>query len=374
LETSLPPDLQRAHDALTALDAELIKALDAEPERRHPSVADFMRAVDAPLQTMAAGSMPPRGQVPPSREPHTPLAQSRPPPTAAAGVQRMTFRPVAPPSHGPNFRAGASGFDGVTALGVHPGGLARFDGKAWIATEHAETAHARGAIATASGDWIVFGEDLAFVYAKSGETRAMHMPLAGVVFHGARAAGDRVLLVGQRRGESATVGLVCEYAGIDVVSFAEVPKTERVNDAIFVGDGEWIVVGDDGTVARVRRGRVGETRSVCRGHLLAAARVSPDEIVVVGSGGHALSLSRALEARLEPVATTKDLRMVAVTHSGTAWAASREGRIVHRAGDQWKRVPFPVNEHPQLVAMCALGPSLRLLNADGAMYMGTEGT
>lgn len=389
LGVEIPAELRRFPDALAALDAELIRALDPEPDKRHASVADFMRAVDGPLQTMSVASVPPRAgqspsQAPGQQGPYGPpqesgregLAGSIAPPLDSG---RVRFRTICDARPGESFRAAAIAPTALSAFAVGPAGAERLEEKYWrpvLLNPREDVARAlsgqtRGVTVLACGDWLVYGEGFALRVGPDRAVRPLHMPLPDIVYHGASERADRVLLVGERRTPQGLSGFVGEYAGADVVAYADVRETARVNDAVGLEDNDWAVCGDDGTVARLSQGRVKDVRAVCRGHLLSIDCHTPRELLVVGTGGHALALNTSLEPRLEAVETTRDLRYVVATEGGSAWAASREGRVVLRSANAWKRVSFPGTDATRVLALWAQGPEVRVLLADGSMLAGS---
>jgi len=267
---------------------------------------------------------------------------------------------------------------------VGPAGAERLEQGFWrpvqlhASEEHARAIanHARGVSMLPGGDWLVYGDGFALRVAPDRTVRALHMPLPDVVYHGACVSADRVLLVGERRTPQGLFGFVCEYAGLDVLAYADVRETARVNDCVAVGEIDWAVCGDDGTVARLSQGRIKEVRAVCRGHLLSidgSPTRGPRELLVVGTGGHALSLNAQLEPRLEAVETTRDLRFIVATEGGGAWAASREGRVVLRSAGTWKRVGFPGTDATRVLALSSPQgvAEVRILLADGSMFAGS---
>ena len=422
LGADLPHDLRRMPEALASIDGELKRALDADPTKRHSGVNEFLRAVDAQLQAFAGGSVPPRvtpaSQHPPT-QPHPPSQDARsvaPPqaqgqvqaqaqgapqsryganPSQAAGAapapgegtlmdsNRVRFRAVCDPRPGELFRAGSIDARGA-AFAVTTTGAERMDDAFWRpvtlnlapmsvppgAPPPFDLVRVRGVTSAAQAQF-VYGDGFALRF-DGQQAVLMHMPLPGIVYQGASVTAARTLLVGERRARDGVFGFVCEYAGAEVVSYADVRETARVNDAACV-NGEWIVCGDDGFVARLVQGRVADARAVCRGHLLSMTVTGPRELVAVGTGGHALALTPALEPRLEAVETTRDLRRV-VSADGAAWAVSREGRLLYRTasgGGIWRRVAFPSTDSTRVLALWASARDVRVLCADGAVFAGT---
>ena len=136
--------------------------------------------------------------------------------------------------------------------------------------------------------------------------------------------------------------------------------------------GAVIACGDDGALVRLDVAISAAIPWGRTGHMLAIAARSDGGAFVVGSGGHALSLSPNLQANLEAVQTTRDLTSVAVAQDGTAWAASTHRRILQRRGTTWARVPLDVNmeEATSILIVQPLFDTIRAVASDGQLIEG----
>jgi len=134
---------------------------------------------------------------------------------------------------------------------------------------------------------------------------------------------------------------------------------------------------------RIELGVVEHCGTICGGHLHAIARMPDGGGLTVGAGGHALSLTTRLEAKLEAVQTTKDLVSLVVTDDGQAWAGSTQARLLRRtapSGAQPSWVRMNKSAEPNqggapsstMIAIATLqsGTSIRAIGDDGGVVEG----
>jgi hypothetical protein len=114
--------------------------------------------------------------------------------------------------------------------------------------------------------------------------------------------------------------------------------------------------------------------SVCAGHLCAIAASRDGGAVTVGTGGHALSLSSRLDAQLEAVQTTRDLRTLAIDPAGIAWAGSDQARLLRRNEGSWIRMSGELGLPSSVVALFADVRVVRAVCDDGAIVEGAAST
>ena len=93
--------------------------------------------------------------------------------------------------------------------------------------------------------------------------------------------------------------------------------------------------------------------------------------LVVGAGGHALSLTARLEAQLEAVQTTRDLLSLVVAEDGIPWAGAAQARLLRRTNGSWVRMSGDVGIAAGVVAIAASASHVRGICDDGAVIEGT---
>jgi hypothetical protein len=217
-------------------------------------------------------------------------------------------------------------------------------GSGWSrpAAGHAvDSRSARGIVWLGPGELLVFGtRGLAARWMVGGALDTWTPPDPEVTFLGAHvdAPGTTVTLVGERPSRRAsrtgtratTMGVIAQFARGKLTLLSDVPMCTRLRGVTRLRNGEVVACGDWGLVVRLELGVPNPVGSICGGHLHAISAAG-EGAIAVGAGGHALSLSRGLQAQLEAVQTTRDLLSLSIDSSGTAWAGSAQARVLRRS-------------------------------------------
>ncbi|MFO0678974.1 MAG: serine/threonine-protein kinase [Polyangiaceae bacterium] len=374
-------ELRSRKDDVQRLEKILKKALRTDPEERHETVAAFARDVGdvlRPIVSELSAQVSNKGLTGRAVGVNVPMSSANPTPS-----QVWSFQVSA--AHAPPESLRAAFFDpsGQRALATSVGGLLHWEEGRWRVIpwpRRIDGRSVRGIAPLPGGDLLVFGERaMVLRWSPSGDLAPLGTPDRAVTFTAATALANRVTLVGYRgvsgaSGSPDAVGVLLEIAN-DVPRYMfDLPGTTRLRAVSHLADGTAVVVGDWGALARVKDGHVYSTSSVCGGHLNASATLAGDVVVVVGAGGHALTLPSIGTPVLEAVETTKDLRCLALTPSGVAFAGGRESRIVTRRGGRWVRLPFQMDVDRAVIALHAEEVVLRALCDDGTVVVGTRHT
>ena len=301
--------------------------------------------------------------------------------TSGAPPAVWHFRVVSPPLQPGIVRAAAFSADGQGAVGVGPGGLARWD-RSWYAMSLPTGVDPRlvqGITRLRSGDVLLLGErGLAARMAPTGVHEHWAMPDREVTFFGVYAdeRSGSFILVGDRpaRGGAATIAPTVGYlaqVNDGRANFAqEVKGTQRLRDATRIVSGLVLACGDMGALVRFD-GRSAELlANLCGGNLFAIEPLADGGALTVGGGGHALYVSARFSAQLEPVQTTRDLACVCVADDGSAWAGAAQARLLRRQGETWVRQFNDVPLASSILAVWASSRTVRAICDDGAVIEG----
>lgn len=414
----LAPELAAQPALVEAIDRELSRALSTDPDARHASVLAFWDALEPSLRSAAQAasadlSLIPRsisafdatveqpGEGSASRVevrpagaegavPEGPTAVAAPlrvPESVAQDPASWTWAVLTAPLRPGAVRAATFLPGGETALAVSSSGLLRWERGAWVPTAFPRGAGrgvVRGLVAARDGAFVYFGSaGVAGVLHADGRDEAWPVADADVVFHGGVVDDAGVVtLVGERpyRGEAArsvpgsTVGLMVQIEGGSVTLVADVPATTRLR-AVARIDGALVACGDRGALVRMTKGAAFALPPICKGDLFAIAPLDAGA-VLVGAGGHALSLTSALAPTLEPVQTTRDVLALATTVDGQAWAGAAQARLLRRAigpdgKAAWVRMSQDLGTNANLVAVSASVRGVRAIADDGAVVLGS---
>jgi serine/threonine-protein kinase len=353
---TLPRELRGNAPALAAIDAELLRAMSAEPEARHASVSELWHDLE-PILRPLSGDDGARTSMSPQTS--TPNDAGFCPSMRVAPYPRERFRGgVYLPEH-----------DCYVALGMN--GLFVAARGTWTPLQLSMPIDARairGVARRGPGRVAGFGDGglLAFIDLH-GHVVPVSLPDVDCNWFGAFTEDGDCILAGERR--SRQVGLVAEIGSSFHVHV--VNGTRRLHAATRLSSGAILACGGHGDLVQISATAQREVAWGKTGHLYALTRNHHGGAFVVGSGGHALAVSMStslasdssgvLSAVLEQVTTTKDLLSVKLSSRNTAWAVGHAARLMERRGGVWVRVPVEgveenfvtVDEHEGLLLILA---------------------
>ncbi len=340
------------------------------------------KAMQSEPRIERAGSSPP-AQHQPSPAVFDSMVRVRKTDTEAANPASWTWRVVTAALSPGVARAAAFAADGSSAVGVGPGGVARWEHSTWYGIPLPTGLNpglARGIRKLRSGDVVLFGDGGLLVrIAPSGVHEMLSSPDRQASYHGAHVdeLAGTIVFVGERplqgRGvrPGATVGTALVTRDGRAGALVDVTGSTRLNAVARILSGALVACGDWGALGRID----GETGRfigpICNGHLHAIAALPDGGAVTVGAGGYALYLSPKLEARLEAVQTTKDLACVVVGPDGTPWAGAGQARVLRRSDGSWVRMTPEVGLTSNVLATWAGDRVVRAICDDGAVLEGT---
>jgi hypothetical protein len=427
----LAPELGTRTDLVEALDADLGKALSADPTHRQDSVMAFWSAIEPSLKAALAPEdqsyRGPRGAISgfeatakvqhgdaqhqgssgvqvrmpgsvgaarsagdaPSGGMRTaePPALSRPPEAQASNPAAWLWTVLTTPLSPHAIRAAWFSPSGDAAIAITSSGILRWERGAWIPTPPIQglaVSAVRGVRWLAGGAALVFGDGgLVARVAAGARPEIWAVPDREIMFHGALAEENgTTTLVGERpyRGAAArsvpgsSAGVVAQFSGDRLTVMGDAINCTRLRAVTRLAGGPLVACGDWGSIVRVELGVVEHVGSICGGHLLAIAPMEDGGAVTVGVGGHALSLTAKLDAQLEAVQTTQNLLSVSTTDDGQAWAGSANARLLRRSpshgGGSWVRMSGDIGVTSSMTALHAGSRSLRAIGDDGAVVEG----
>ena len=396
VSATIPRELRDHAELTTALDREIARATDGDPDLRHASIDELWGAVEPLLR--AAASPPSSGKLsepPPASHPTSsdgkprgaiarPSGNAGPRPstevTSAPPSSAPTARVIGKPMTGERLRGGAFSEDGATLVAIGAYGMYRFAGGVWSALRAPRgvdgrnlrgVVRVRGASAMApSGDLLLFGDGCAVLASKDGSSVRLDASDAEVVWLGALADDSGIVLAGERRSRPA--GVLTNLSTTGKSSEIDVPGTSRLLAVARLDGGQLLACGTHGALVVVEGGEVRDVPWGRTGHLYAAVSSPDGGAFAVGSGGHALAVAppppalRGVSppATLEAVQTTRDLLGVTVDDAGVAWAIGAQGRLLARRAGTWSRVPVELGS-ANLIAVATREVPRALSNTDG---------
>lgn len=420
---SLAPELAGKPALIERLDRELTRALAPDPVDRHGSVAEFWKAIEPLLKAATEGSIKPAPL--PTAElgfletipaysaimPHSGRSDSKPGQASAVGtpsqrgsgppasaevrvrgsdpqpsiptswIWRVPTRPIAASV----VRAAAFSPDGSSAIGIGPGGLARWDHGAWVGISLPGSLDARlirSIRRLRGGDIILVGEKgTAVRIAPSGKHETWTLPDREMNINGvhvderagvATLVGDRTSrhpAIG-RAPAAPTVGAIVQLTDGRVSFASDIVGSQRLRAVSRLVGGAMVACGDWGVIARMEAGGAELVGNICSGHLLAIEPLADGGAVTVGAGGHALHLTSRLDAHLEAVQTTRDLCSVAISDDGAVWAGAAQARILRRSNESWTRMSGEFGLASSVLAIWAGTRLVRAVCDDGAVIEG----
>lgn len=397
---ALPPELLTRSDILGRLDTHVACGLAAEPTDRPASVSEFWAAIDpllrhafdAPSNLGTAATLASEPPHPTSRSvPNELLVTARQPPPESIDEKRLpapaawAWRLRGSPGRSGFVRAACIDAAGEAIIALSSDGLMYWAEPAWIRLPDLpglDLNALRGFAWLSSDELIAFGTRGLVGRLKPGISfEPWSLSRYELTFHGAHVDrdGSVVTVVGERPAVPAmrggarvdTVGTVAQMARGRPTLVADATGCSCLRGVTRLRDGAIVACGDFGAIARVEPGGTTYSMSVCAGHLQAIVASRDGGAVTVGTGGHALSISPRLEAQLEAVQTTRDMRTLAIDSAGVAWAGSDQARLLRRSAGSWVRMSGELGVLSSVVALFADSQVVRAVCDDGAVVEGT---
>jgi serine/threonine-protein kinase len=420
-KASLSPELAGKPGIVETLDRELARALAADPNARHASVAELLLAIEPPLTGASEGPrLAARGLSPFEATARASKDESKIVRVVDHSQSAVAFEPTQPverrsgpvgvqidpaleahatnpdawrwttltPPQGQGFvRSVVFGATADSAIGLGPTGLVRWEHRAWTplpSPPQAAARSVRGVRWLRDGSVLLFGEGgLVARHSLGGATATWRVPDPEITFLGALVEPTGLTtLVGERpyRGTAPrrfpghTAGVIAQFEGDRITVIGDAGTCARLQGVARLADGRLVACGDWGTLAQLELGVVELVASICAGHLRVIAPLPDGGAVTVGAGGHALSLGPKLEPRLEPVQTTRDIASLALSDGGQAWAGAGQARLLRRSllnGQRaWVRISGAIGVTSSMIAVTATARSIRAVGDDGAVVEG----
>jgi serine/threonine-protein kinase len=382
--SSISAELVGQADLLEILDREILKGTQADPNHRHATCKEIWDIVEPVLRTAALRSGAVEGDLRPASA-EVPVKVDQ-----YAHAQRNTdvhrwsvlggtqvrpsidmSRPVSCVLNSavPGFclKRALIGADG-SMIAVGPSGFFRWDGAHWSdlpVPAGLEPRAVRGLARTHDQQLLVFGDrGLAAILAPTGLAEPLTSPLVDLCFHGAWCDPDgAMVLVGERLSRPA--GVVVHLHRGEAPRIRFVDWTPRMRAVVRLTGGSMVACGDAGALLQIEPGGLTPVQWERTGHLFGLSGRPDGGASIVGTGGHALSLSERLVVQLEAVQTTRDLLDVDIGADGAMWTVGTAGRILRRARGLWERIP----SDPSVVSRFAtVGPTDK-----GVLVLGEDG-
>jgi hypothetical protein len=193
----------------------------------------------------------------------------------------------------------------------------------------------------------------------------MSSPLVDVCFHAAWCDPDGVVLVGERLSRPA--GAIVHLSRTDPPRIRFLDWTPRLRALVRLLGGALIACGDAGALVQVDGSGYTPIPWERTGHLFGISARIDGGASVVGTGGHALSLSDRMTVRLEAVQTTRDLLAVNIGADASMWAAAAAGRVLRRTRGVWERIATDSTVSSRLVVIGPTDHGVLVLGDDGVV-------
>jgi hypothetical protein len=281
--------------------------------------------------------------------------------------------------------AAAFTIDGTAALAAGPGRLCRTRGFMWeelrLEGVSLDPARVRAIRAIGPDSFLLLGAGGLVAHVALDGTCAFWPldPHAGapiataeLTFYDALPEGDGAVLVGERPGATATVGVFARAQGHTVRIVIPGIPAARLRSIARAPSGALFAVGA-GRIVVFERDQISASAELAPGELHGVAVVD-DGALVVGAGAYAFSVTRTLRATLEEVQTTADLVALTAT-DGVGWAGSNRGaRILRRSSaGVWTRMTGNLGSEAGVVALTVIEGDLRAILDDGTFITGALG-
>jgi serine/threonine protein kinase len=375
LVESLPASLGERPDLVGALDREFRRALQAQPQDRHPSidalwevVEPLLREAEDPESTFRPDELEPYRI---SYEVLSSPPDPDPAPTTPASAP-LPWHSLGPATLPEPARLFAFSPDGRTAFALlRSQQLYRLGAGRWApfpADRALDLKTVRGLRCPAPEQALVVGEQglIARVSATGAVTRMLSaepsVTWLDVVLH-----PDEFVVLGERAAGGSLLGRLPTHRTMIMQTLEAHPGLRAVAR---LGSGELVLCGDGGQLVAVTREFTEPVTWARTGNLCALCPAPSGGAYVVGQGGHALSLSARFQAKLEPVQTTRDLVVVTAAEVEGTWAGGAAGRLLRRTAAGWLRVPLPEWVEGNVLALWAGEGVVRVALDDGLVLEG----
>jgi eukaryotic-like serine/threonine-protein kinase len=347
----LPPALGQRPELVRALDREFERALQAQPNERHPTVDAFWQAVEPLLREAEEPDSPARLSTSDELVPYrlsyeyqivSVAPQPLPPPEPEPPSAPVSWQAHAPETLPEPARALAFSPDGRAAFALVGAQLYHLSSGRWTCApvdRSLDLAAVRGVRCAASEQAILVGEQglIARVTAAGAVTKLLSADPSftwlDVVLH-----PDEFVVLGERSSGGSLLGRLPTHRTMVMKTLEAHPGLRSVAR---LSSGDLVLCGDGGQLLAVTREFTEPVSWARTGNLCALCAAPSGGAYVVGQGGHALSLTARFDAKLEPVQTTRDLVTVASAEAEGTWAGGAAGRLVRRTAAGWLRVPLP---------------------------------
>ncbi|MCS6900358.1 MAG: serine/threonine-protein kinase [Myxococcales bacterium] len=414
---ALPYELFEHRDLLTLIDRELDRATRSDPRERHESILEFWTPVEAALRMATERTSQRTAKIPvyertsplpdpapPPRHPVGPGTNAPPPADGGGGGggrirEAMPSTPAAPPTFGvlpqgiptppstqPTFQirsqallpdvawAMTFSLNGRAAFALGRFGLLRYENGVWstnLLPSTIDPMQMRGVLAMPQGGVLVYGErgqlwgastEGTFLPWSSPENHLLWLNAVLV------QQPAEILLVGEHIDrQTAVLGVLRPGQPLGRRS---IEGTQRLLAVTRLLSGGMLMCGEGGELLYLGNGPPEPVAWGRTGHLTAILPAMDGGAHIVGTGGHALHVSANLEARLEPVQTTRDLLTLQMTPAAIPWAGGQDARLLRRTSGGWLRVPLPPQLHASIRALYSSTTSLHVLLEDGQLLEG----
>ncbi len=404
VSATIPRELRDRMHITSAIDREIARATDGDPEKRHASMEELWTSVEPFLRAVSTGASGARPAEASSSAPPSAPVSSNP---NSAPSHRVLGRPMT----GERLRGAAFTTNTSALVAVGAYGLYRFANGIWSALRTPRSLDAktiRGVARMPNSDLLLYGEGHATIFTAAGTTTKLNVDSTDAMWLSAIADRHGVVLVGERKSRPGGIVAILSpdkspaeqpHGGAEPrpneaapseplperlhANVRNIDGTTRLHAAARMDADVLLVCGSHGALFIIDRDDVVPIAWGRTGHLFSAATAKDGGAYVVGSGGHALAVSPphpilrgvAPPATLESVQTTRDLTTVFVDDSGAAWTAGSQGRILTRRAGTWSRVA-PDLPPCNFIALAAASPEKpgQKPQSQSLLALGDDGT
>ena len=337
-------------------------------------------------------------QPPPRTPPPAPAVQPAAPTITTSNAAAPEWRMVGRPMTGERLRSGLISGDGRTIIAVGAHGLYHFAQGVWSALHlpsKIDPRFLRGLRRMPKGELLLYGDSgFVMTLSTSGVTTRVDVGDTDLSLLGAHADAHGVALAGERL--SRPVGALVELPVSGPHTVRTVDGTRRLHAVTRINPDALVVCGTHGDLIEIQGKTQRDIVWGRTGHLYALASRGQGTAYAVGSGGHALVLTKTGAdvpvALLEVVQTTRDITFVVASAGG--WAVGAQARLLQRkvGGEQrpaprpvgagearpaepsaagvWTRISLDPIAQGQLVAVGPRADGLTVLGEDGVVLEG----